>query len=57
VRLIRPDAKGVDCSVEAGRASNNGGRIQRDKFSIWRIWFIALILDTEGNMVGLHSME
>ena len=47
----------ADCSVEAGRAVENGGRIQRSKFSIGKYGFIALILDPEGNMIGLHSMR
>jgi len=47
----------VDCSVEAGRASKNGGKIQREKFSIGEYGFISLIVDTEGNVIGLHSMQ
>ena len=47
----------VDCAVEARRASQNGGSIQREKFSIGEYGFISLILDTEGNMIGLHSMH
>ncbi|HWX21181.1 MAG TPA: VOC family protein [Candidatus Binatia bacterium] len=46
-----------DCSVEASRAAKNGGKIQRDKFSIGQYGFIALLVDTEGNMIGLHSMQ
>ena len=46
-----------DCSVEAGRAVKKGGRIQRDKFSIGEYGFIALVVDTEGNIIGLHSMK
>ncbi len=46
-----------DCSVEAGRAAKNGGTIQREKFAIGEHGFISLILDTEGNMIGLHSMR
>jgi uncharacterized protein len=34
-----------------------GDRIRRDKFSIGEHGFIALALDTEGNMFGLHSMK
>ncbi len=34
-----------------------GGRIQRDKMSIGQYGFIALAIDTEGNMIGLHSMQ
>jgi len=46
-----------DCSVEAAQAVENGGKIQREKFSIGEYGFIALVLDTEGNMIGLHSMK
>ena len=47
----------ADCSVEAARAEQNGGRIERAKFSIGQYGFIAFITDTEGNMIGLHSMQ
>ena len=47
----------VDCAVEAERATRNGGKIQREKFGIGEYGFIALALDTEGNMIGLHSMR
>lgn len=46
-----------DCAVEAGRAANSGGRVHRPKSSIGEYGQIALIYDTEGNMIGLHSME
>ncbi len=45
----------ADCAVEAARASASGGRVQREKMSIGEYGFIALVLDTEGNMFGLHS--
>src|ERR1700722_3139576 len=45
----------ADCAVEASRAVQNGGRIQKEKMSIGDYGFIALVLDTEGNMIGLHS--
>ena len=47
----------ADCAVEASRAVQNGGQIQREKMSIGQYGFIALIFDTEGNMIGLHSMQ
>ena len=47
----------ADCSVEAVRASQNGGQIQRGKFSIGEYGFIALVLDPDGNMIGLHSRQ
>jgi uncharacterized protein len=46
-----------DCAVEAARAVQNGGQVQKEKQSIGQYGFIALIYDTEGNMIGLHSME
>lgn len=47
----------ADCAVEAGRVVPAGGRIQREKMSIGEYGFIALAVDTEGNMFGLHSMQ
>jgi uncharacterized protein len=47
----------ADCAVEASRAVQNGGRVQKEKSSIGDYGFIALVYDTEGNMIGLHSME
>lgn len=46
----------VDCAVEAARAEQFGGRIFREKWSIGQYGFISLVIDTEGNMIGLHSM-
>ena len=45
-----------DCAVEAGRATENGGSIFKEKMSIGEHGFISLVYDTEGNMIGLHSM-
>ncbi len=46
-----------DCAVEAGRVADAGGKIQREKMSIGQYGFIVLAYDTEGNMIGLHSMK
>jgi len=46
-----------DCAVEAARAGESGGKVVREKFSIGPYGFIALVTDTEGNMIGLHSMR
>ena len=46
-----------DCAVEAGRVESNGGAIYKDKFSIGEYGFIAIVADTEGNSIGLHSMK
>ncbi len=47
----------ADCAVEAARVAASGGRIQKEKVSIGQYGFIALCFDTEGNMIGLHSMQ
>ena len=47
----------ADCSVEAARAVARGGRVMREKMPIGEYGFIALVLDTEGNMIGLHSLK
>lgn len=46
-----------DCAVEAGRVAPAGGKIFKPKFSIGQYGFIALATDTEGNMIGMHSMK
>jgi predicted enzyme related to lactoylglutathione lyase len=48
---------GDDCAEMAARAAQNGGRIQNHKKSIGDYGFIAHVLDTEGNLIGLHSMK
>jgi predicted enzyme related to lactoylglutathione lyase len=47
----------ADCAVEAAKAAKSGGRIHKSKFSIGQYGYIALVTDTEGNMIGLHSMQ
>jgi predicted enzyme related to lactoylglutathione lyase len=46
-----------DCSVEEGKVPKLGGKIERKKMSIGEYGFISLVYDTEGNMIGLHSMK
>ena len=46
-----------DCAVPAARVAASGGKVFKDKFSIGQYGFIALALDTEGNMFGIHSMK
>ena len=47
----------ADCSVEAARASQCGGRIHQEKTPIGEYGFMALVVDPDGNMIGLHSMQ
>jgi hypothetical protein len=46
-----------DCAIEAARVVDAGGGIDREKFSIGEYGFIALVHDSEGNMIGLHSVK
>lgn len=46
-----------DCAVEAARVEPAGGKIFKPKMSIGQYGFIALATDTEGNMIGMHSMK
>lgn len=46
-----------DCSVEAVRAAAAGGKVRQPKKSIGPYGFIAIVQDTEGNTIGLHSMK
>jgi predicted enzyme related to lactoylglutathione lyase len=45
-----------DCAVEAARAAEHGGIIVQGKMALGEHGFCALVRDTEGNLVGLHSM-
>jgi uncharacterized protein len=44
-----------DCAEEAQKAIQHGGQIHRDKFSIGPYGHIALVNDTEGNLIGLYT--
>jgi predicted enzyme related to lactoylglutathione lyase len=46
-----------DCAAEEARAAASGGRVAKAKFSIGQYGFISLVFDTEGNMIGLHSLK
>lgn len=46
-----------DCAVEGGRVTAAGGKLHREKMSIGQYGFIALAVDPDGNMFGLHSMQ
>jgi hypothetical protein len=46
-----------DCAIEAGRAKDNGGKIFKEKFEIGKYGFIALVHNSKGNMIGLHSTK
>ncbi len=46
-----------DVTDEANRAAQAGGRIVQPKMAIGQYGHIALIEDSEGNLIGLHSMQ
>ena len=46
-----------DCAVEESRVAAAGGTVQQPKMSIGEFGFISHVFDTEGNMIGLHSMS
>lgn len=46
-----------ECSVEAARVEDVGGKLIVPKMSIGEHGFIAIAQDTEGNTIGLHSLK
>jgi len=53
--LVYFDSEEID--AELSRVEAAGGKIIRSKLNIGDFGFIALIEDTEGNMIGLHSRK
>jgi uncharacterized protein len=45
-----------DCSVEESRAEAAGGKVLQPKMSLGEHGFCSILMDTEGNTIGLHSM-
>jgi uncharacterized protein len=43
-----------EVAVESERVVTAGGQIHKPKMSIGQYGFMALVLDTEGNTIGLH---
>jgi len=46
-----------DCGVQEANVARAGGRVFKPKTSIGEYGFISLVYDTEGNLIGLHSMN
>ncbi len=46
-----------DCSVEESRVEAAGGKVFKPKMGIGEFGFMSLVTDTEGNMIGLHSLK
>ena len=46
-----------NCAVEESRVETAGGQIDSPKSSIGDYGFVSMVIDTEGNMIGLHSLK
>lgn len=46
-----------DCSVEESRVEKAGGKVLQPKMPIGDYGFCSIVMDTEGNSIGLHSMS
>jgi uncharacterized protein len=46
-----------DCSVEESRIEKAGGKVFQPKMPIGDYGFCSIVMDTEGNTIGLHSMQ
>lgn len=46
-----------DCSTEEKSIQKFGGKIHKSKMSIGEYGFITLAIDTEGNVIGIHSLK
>lgn len=46
----------ADCAVESARVEPAGGKVCQPKRAIGEYGFIAIVQDTEGNTIGLHSL-
>ena len=46
-----------DCATEASRVVDAGGQVLQPKFQIGEHGFCSIVMDTEGNTIGLHSMK
>ncbi len=44
-----------NCAVEESRVPGAGGTVIKPKMSLGAYGFMSLVLDTEGNTIGLHS--
>ncbi|MGA0266150.1 MAG: VOC family protein [Lysobacterales bacterium] len=46
-----------DCAIECARAAASGGIVIKQKFPIGEYGHVALVHDSEGNIIGLHSVR
>ena len=46
-----------DCAIEEAKVISAGGSVFKSKMSIGEYGAMVLAIDTEGNMIGFHSMQ
>lgn len=46
-----------DCATEESRVAAAGGKVLHSKMVIGEYGFVSTVMDTEGNTIGLHSMQ
>jgi len=46
-----------NCATEESRVEKAGGKVLQPKMPIGEYGFCSLVMDTEGNTIGLHSMN
>jgi predicted enzyme related to lactoylglutathione lyase len=46
-----------DCITEEGKVEKAGGKIIRSKMSIGEFGFVSILMDIDGNTIGLHSRK
>jgi predicted enzyme related to lactoylglutathione lyase len=46
-----------NCANEESRVKSAGGKIIQSKFQIGQHGFCSIVMDTEGNTIGLHSIQ
>lgn len=46
-----------DCQIELDRVEKAGGKIKNKKMSIGKFGFVCHAYDTEGNIIGIHSLK
>jgi uncharacterized protein len=44
-----------DCIAEESRVEKAGGKVVKPKMSIGEFGFMSILIDSEGNTIGLHS--
>lgn len=47
----------IDCAEESSRVAGAGGQVLQEKFPIGEHGFCSIVMDTEGNTIGLHSRQ